>query len=259
MIKNPAELPDESFTLFLRPFEDDEFLYGVKPASTRSLRLRLQTPNSRTREEEVVWTFRRRFGRVVAVGQPGERLPLPGAHRFYLPLNDWKPAVSDLIRRARLVTLVAGTGPGTLWELTEAVRLLPPERLLLLVLSDEAGYERFREAVPKTFEDRARELREKGELPARAPSFPPYPALRNPDTKLTWIGVQGLIHFSSAWEPTFTRADPTAVRALTLQGRVRKVYRKQMLPVLKSVAENSISTTHSRTTDGRRAGASTQG
>ncbi|MEJ8653583.1 hypothetical protein WKI65_37450 [Streptomyces sp. MS1.AVA.3] len=80
----------------------------------------------------MVRQFRRRFGRVVAVGQPGERLPLPGADRFYLPLDDWQPVVSDLIGRARLVILIAGTGPGTLWELTEAARLLRPEQLLLL-------------------------------------------------------------------------------------------------------------------------------
>ncbi|WP_143064610.1 hypothetical protein [Streptomyces colonosanans] len=243
VIKDPVELPDRAFTLFLRPFEDDKFLYGVKSASTRSLRRRLETPVSRTREEVLVWTFRRRFGRIVAVGQPGERLPLPGAHRFYLPLNNWKPVVSDLVKRARLVILVAGTGPGTLWELTEVVRLLPPERLLVLVLSDEAGYERFREAVPKSFENRAKELRDSGDLPVTAPPFPEYPALRDPDTPTKWIGLQGLIHFSSSWQPTFTRADPTAVWALTLQGRVRKVHRRQILPVLKRTAENTASTT----------------
>ncbi|MBQ0986798.1 hypothetical protein KBZ10_20230 [Streptomyces sp. F63] len=233
IIERPEELADNSFVLFLRPFEEDRKLYEVKAANTRSLRARYSAPISRTYEEEIVWSLRRRFGRVVAVGRPGERLPLPGAHRFYLPLDDWQPVVSDLIGRARLVVLVAGTGPGTLWELTEAVRLLPPGQLLLLVFGDEAAYRRFQECVPEVFADRAEELRREGGEPVPAPAFPDYPPLCDPATGITQRGLRGIIHFGPDWTPAFVRYDFTAVRALTLTGKLLKAKRTQLDPVLR--------------------------
>ncbi|MGW7521799.1 hypothetical protein ACWGJ2_40165, partial [Streptomyces sp. NPDC054796] len=205
-----------------------------------------------TYEEEMVWTFRRRFGRLVAVGQPGERLPLPGAQRFYLPLHGWQPVVSELIGRARLVVLVAGTGPGTLWELTEAVRLLTPEQLLPLVMGDERAYRRFQEAVPGAFAERAQQLRAEGTEPVPAPVFPDYPSLHDPMFSGTLLGLQGIIHFDSAWVPTVTRVDVTAVRALTSTGRVLKTQRKQLRPVLTHVARRLPGEAPSRLTGGRR-------
>lgn len=48
----------------------------------------------------MVWQFRS-LGRVIAVGQPGEHLPQIGAERGYLPLDDWKDTVSNLIQGTR--------------------------------------------------------------------------------------------------------------------------------------------------------------
>ena len=61
---------------------------------------------------------------------PGEPLPLPGAARAYLPIDDWRDTVSGLIAGAHVVMLSAGPGPGTVWEFIEALRLLPPERYI---------------------------------------------------------------------------------------------------------------------------------
>jgi hypothetical protein len=239
VIERPQELPDRGFTLFLRPFDVDEQLNQVMLAPRVSIRERVTHTNGRTFEESLVRMFRRRFGRVVAVGRPSERLPLPGADRFYLPLAEWQAPVSDLIARARLVILVTGASEGTLWELTECVRLLPPERLLLLVYSDELDYQRFRNAVPEAFEKRSRELLAEGLEPVRAPVFTGYPPRHNPQTIMKWQGLQGLIHFDRSWKPTFTRCDHTAFWSLTLWGRQMKVYRRQMLPVLKRLKQET--------------------
>jgi hypothetical protein len=60
--------------------------------------------------------FGLQFGRVIAVGRPGEKLPFPGAEKVYLPGEGWQPIVSELISRARLAVLIAAPGPGTLWD-----------------------------------------------------------------------------------------------------------------------------------------------
>ncbi|MFD0169517.1 hypothetical protein ACFVJH_36110 [Streptomyces decoyicus] len=237
VIECPAQLVDHSFVLFLRPFEEDPRLYKVRRAASKSLRVQMTVPVSGTVEEGMVRQFRRRFGRVVAVGQPGERLPLPGADRFYLPLDDWQPVVSDLIGRARLVIIIAGTGPGTLWELTEAARLLRPEQLLLLVYGDEEAYRRFQEALPQAFAERARKLRSEEKAAALAPDLPDYPPLHDPTADGTLTGLQGIIHFDSAWTPTFVRCDRTAVKALTAAGTAWKIHRNQIKPVLDRVEQ----------------------
>ncbi|MFI6694658.1 hypothetical protein ACIBLA_23425 [Streptomyces sp. NPDC050433] len=233
---SPLKLGPEPFVLFLRPFAEDRKTFqagtafvGRSSALSMFMGLGLENPSSRTVEEWISRTFQR-FAKLLAVGQPGEKLPLPGADKLYLPLDAWQPVVSELIRRARLVVLVATPGPGTLWEFTEAVRLLPPARLVLLVLAEAAPpngsstYDRFRQAVPEAFATRDPRLQ-----PPRLPDCPP---LQHPD-RLTWEpAVRGIVHFDAAWTPEFLRLDPTALRALTHLGKVRKLARTQLEPLL---------------------------
>ncbi|MEU6234357.1 hypothetical protein [Kitasatospora sp. NPDC047058] len=241
ILGSPDEAGPEPFVLYLRPFAEDRNTFQQGPAFdpaasalNTALLLGLDNPGSRTFEERIARTFRR-FGRVIAVGQPGERLPLPGADKLYLPLNDWQPVVSDLIHRARLVVLVAGPGPGTLWEFTEAVRLLPPARLVLLVLPDAVTsppdspttYDRFRQAVPPAFAARA-----VSDPPPRLPECPP---LRHPDRMRREPSIRGFVRFGPAWTPEFVRLDPTAFRRRTELGVVRRLTRTQLEPFLTRV------------------------
>ncbi|MCO8275838.1 hypothetical protein M1L60_35185 [Actinoplanes sp. TRM 88003] len=137
VLDSPGAVGDEPFVLYLRSFVDDARLDVPQerpsmPALTKFLIA------GRSEEEQIARAVRR-IGRLVAVGEPGERLPYAGADRVHLPLDDWQEPVSDLIGRARLVVLSAGTSKGTLWELQECMRLLPPKRLVVLVpLESEA-------------------------------------------------------------------------------------------------------------------------
>ncbi|WP_369364383.1 hypothetical protein AB5L52_14590 [Streptomyces sp. CG4] len=154
-------------------------------------------------EEEYIADALRPVGPLVAVGTPGEILPFAGAARMYLPEEEevWHQPVSRLIERARLVTLTLGSSAGTMWELTEAMRILPPQRLLLMVpgMTGRAEYEAIRtknERALKALPEAARNQTWKSNTP---------PSLPNPPFK-EWSGPEiGLIHFSPDWEPTFTR------------------------------------------------------
>jgi hypothetical protein len=94
----------------------------------------------------------RPFGDMVAVGRPGEDLPVPGAVRLYAEDSQWQSVVREQMRAARLVVVRAGIGKGLLWEIGEALTRLPPERLLFLILDlPIAEYRAFAEQVAYSF------------------------------------------------------------------------------------------------------------
>jgi hypothetical protein len=109
--------------LYLRSFQTDP--------STMSRQLM----SGLTTEEEELASVLRPFGDMVAIGQPGERLPVPGATKMYADQSEWKAVVLDRMSTAPLVVIRAGNTPGLLWEMGQAVQTLEPKRLLILVLN----------------------------------------------------------------------------------------------------------------------------
>jgi hypothetical protein len=96
--------------LYLRSFRTD--------ASTR---IKILASGLATEEEQLADVLRP-FGDLIAIGRPGEPLPIPGAARMYATDSEWKSVVLDRMRSAPLVVIRAGTGPGLLWEVGQALR-----------------------------------------------------------------------------------------------------------------------------------------
>lgn len=96
--------------------------------------------------------------------------------------------MSGLIAGAHVVMLSAGPGPGTVWEFVEALRLLPPERLVLLAYG-AGDHDRFRTAVAAEY------ARRSGTEPGAPdtgcwpplPALPDYPPPTRPERPL-WEG-----------------------------------------------------------------------
>lgn len=225
-----------SYVLYLRPFADDLVGASMPTATPGSSPFASFILSGRTHEESLSRVFRR-FGTMVAVGRPGERLPLPGARRLYLPLDDWQDTVRMLIGRARLVVLGTGPGPGTVWELVEAVKTLPPTRLLLVVYHTPEVYEQFRAAAAAQFAARRAELRQAKGADWSPPALPDYPALKHPDRLRGNLVFKGLIYFDAGWESHFVRFDPTALRPFHGSGAVRKAVRRDITAVLDRLQE----------------------
>jgi hypothetical protein len=59
------------------------------------------------------------FGAFVAIGRPGERLPLLGAARTYETEEAWQGAALELMTSAKLIVMIAGTTSGLQWELDQ--------------------------------------------------------------------------------------------------------------------------------------------
>ncbi|MFJ3923938.1 hypothetical protein [Streptomyces sp. NPDC090022] len=220
-----------SYVLYLRPFALDRPLAAAPGGAPRgSFRSPFELPGL-TQEEFLVRQFDR-LGPVVAVGQPGERLPLLGARRGYLPLDDWQAAVSELISGAHVVMLSAAPGPGTVWEFTEAVRLTPPDRLLLLITSGPVVYDLFRDAAARAYADRRAA---DWPPPPRLPDWPAADALALPRDGGWTYPLEGVVTFDRTWRATFTPFRPAAPRVRWIWS-VRRLVRAELEPVIGPLA-----------------------
>jgi hypothetical protein len=132
-------------------------------------------------EEEQLREVLRPIGDLIAIGQPGEGLPKPGAARIYASDEEWKEVVKGQMQAARLVVIRAGGGENLLWELEHAVETLDPQKVLILVLGMKAKhYESFRMKVN----------------PVLGVSLPEVAALGD------FKGVSGFIGFGADWKPS---------------------------------------------------------
>ena len=104
-----------------------------------------------------------------------------------------------------------------MWELVECMRILPLDRLVLLVPLEEAEYDAFR------MEAQARLLAVPG-----APPLPPYrpdPRIKSP--RMGSTRLKALIYYTrvdQGWQPTFVWLESQILRITRLAGFRDKVY-----------------------------------
>ena len=179
--------------LYLRPFRSDY-------TTTKEIFHRSEWIT----EEEQLADVLRPFGELVAIGRPGESLPTPGAARIYASDAEWRDVVKRQMQTARLVVIMAAVGENVLWELTQAIRTLEPQKLLILVLKMKAKeYESFRtEASPILGVS----------LPARAPSW-------------RFGRVSGFISFAADWKPSFLALKGPYFRSGSFKSRAKYALR----------------------------------
>ncbi len=164
--------------LYLRTFRSDPSTAGYVFSSILTNRLL----SGLATEEEQLADVLRPFGDLVAIGQPGEALPKPGAARIYASDEEWKDVVKRQMQQARLVVIRAGVGENLLWELKQAVEILDPKKLLILVLNMKVNY--------------YDSFRLKADL-VLGTSLPEGFKLKR------FRRVSGFIAFASDWTPTF--------------------------------------------------------
>lgn len=263
-----TELVYTRYVLYLRPFAQDEAMFKMplKLIGGGNSGTAIFLLSGLTQEEYLVRRFRG-IGRVVAIGDPHEDLPLPGATRGYLPLEDWQGPVGGLIRGAHVVALAAGQGTGTVWEFTEAAHVMDLRRLILLVYCDEEEYTAFRDLVAVEYARRfpaVEQWRSLPELPAfkRKTSYGEFSR-----RKVLWLGgrkrvkaleewdfpLKGVVVFDENRVGEFRRFDPGAVPLTSLKRgwSLSRMIKRQLNPVLAELAElprNQERATAARTT-----------
>ena len=112
--------------LLLRSFQDD--------AMPIKLNLRINFLGRwRISVEEVLSNTLHRFGPVITIGRPGERLPLLGASREYVDDDRWQDRVRERIAQSRLIILILGESRGLGWEIQTLVKMDAMDRVILVV------------------------------------------------------------------------------------------------------------------------------
>jgi hypothetical protein len=187
--------------LYLRAFRSDESTRGYVFANafwTGSI------PWARATLEEQLADALRPFGYLVAIGQPGEGLPKPGAARIYASDDEWKEVVRRQMQAALLVIIRAGVGENLLWEAKEAIETLNPQKVLILVFRMKAKhYESFRTKVTQIL----------------GVSLPEDATLQ------PLLGrVSGFIGFDTDWKPIVFRFRPSVYNTWNLKLALRPVF-----------------------------------
>lgn len=121
---------DAAPVLFLRSFEDDQFNFNG--SAWNPLRRWLALWSFRRNLDETLVDEVARYGRVVALGRPGEtRIPF-GSERYYSTHDDWQRVITETARRAHSIVIVAGDTPGVRWEYALLAREGLLDRTLLI-------------------------------------------------------------------------------------------------------------------------------
>lgn len=120
VIKNDRRPP----VVFLRSFKDDEQF-----ASNTSRGIYFD--DRRTFEENLVHELKR-YGPVVAIGDPSDTTPPLGAARSYVADSDWKETAEELIRSSQFLIIMLGDTGGIEWELSTVLALRAWSRTIIV-------------------------------------------------------------------------------------------------------------------------------
>jgi hypothetical protein len=232
IISSPKDLVAGSYALYLRSFEEDPQMARLHRISRPSALLRgyftAGNPEEERLADALTWA-----GLPVGVGQPGQRVPHVGIPRMYLPLHGWEEPVREMMRGASLVVLVLGHGTGTLWELGEAMRILPPQRLVLLVTMARDEYDRCREVVNAELWKQATMVRRETGAHWKPPSLPDYT-----EGPVVASRIRGLIYFTPAWDAVFVRLE----RPPLLENQLMGALDRSMWPAAVQLTEYELRT-----------------
>jgi hypothetical protein len=216
VVKSPGHEP---YVLFVRPIPGEPQLSFGQPVLPAVARYGFMSWAEFSVEEELQKIFKP-YGTLMCVGEPGNGLGLPGGTRLYVPPDNWRPIVSKAMEHARLVILTTEATEEILWALTEAVRLLPPSRLLLFAPRDRDTYERFRQCAAERLH------------PARRLSFPKYPY--KDDDRDDGVALPDVIHFDADWRPKFLRLQPPDGAPVIGRRARREMVQTLLRPLLES-------------------------
>jgi Ca2+/Na+ antiporter len=118
VLESDEDLP----VIFLRSFQDDKVKVDIAAAPVSD------EPGERVLKEygkidlEVLLTSEaEKIGPFVAIGEPGEWTPLPGAFRAYFSDEEWQPAIQKWMEKARVIIILAGITEMVGWEIGKIV------------------------------------------------------------------------------------------------------------------------------------------
>ncbi|MFC5835414.1 septum formation family protein [Nonomuraea insulae] len=179
--------------LYLRSFRDDKLRVYTHMSPRHSLLERLLAFRRERFELMLTWHLWR-FGPVVAVGRPGERLAQLGAAREYLPAGTWQAEIEDRILNASAIVVVLGRTEGLAWELRTIERLAAADKMMIVVPP-------LREAELERRWDAFNEI-------GGSAGWPPVPAAARRHALVVTLSRAESVTLSRAESATLSRTEP---------------------------------------------------
>jgi hypothetical protein len=206
----PGDGPDPA-VVYLRSFGDDKEYVPSPPGALFP---------RRTVEEDLTETLASIARPIVAIGRPGERLPSVGAYRCYVGDDRWQATVGQLLARTRFVVMRMGETPGLRWELSQCVRDLAPEQLVLWLPNVQFANKQMRRRRVERYE--AFRAWASGILPRGLPAE---------------IGDARFIGFDTDWVPRVVAVAGTTARDFFLSTRFSYGASNQFEPMCRELSE----------------------
>lgn len=194
----PEDLKLEPATVYFRPFGGGD---GRLPGGRHFVD-----------EQGLARIFSGKNGRFWVAGRERDIAAAAFMPRMPLPEGDWKSPVTAALPLTKVVVLPAVDAPETVWQFTEAVRILPPARMVLLLPGGEGAddaYQAFCASVARGLKERDAEMRRAHGASFRQPTLPATVDSLGDDL-LAGIRVRGAILFGSGWEPELVLLGATA-------------------------------------------------
>jgi len=117
----------ETFTLYLRSFVDDQTEVLHDGLAFRVwLADRLFDVIRYVRFEDILAGSIWRFGKALALGRPGDNLPVSGALRLEASSENWKDVITDLAHRANNILMTVGLTSGLMMGICPTLRREQP-------------------------------------------------------------------------------------------------------------------------------------
>jgi hypothetical protein len=171
--------------LYLRSFRADDVTSHTVPGPTFAA--------YRTDEQQIARAFET-LGPVLAIGRPGEPLPMVGAARSYVSGDEWQQVVLEMITKARLIVITAGEGAGLMWEIEQTVARVVPENIVVFIPFGRDSYDSFRSRAEPYFGRK---------LPAWIPG-----------QRRSSTAIRAAVYFDAGWTAHFVRLDSVKRRSL---------------------------------------------
>ncbi len=147
--------------LYLRSFEAEvlnfilhrggEYLSAQLPGEKRPKRRAIVASIVKSRrnpfldEQMILAQALERIGPYIAIGRPSEtfRDMDLGAAKKYVSDDEWQAVVREWLNKSAAIVVEAGDSAGLGWEIDEVVRVVAPQRLLIICSHTDEAYESF--------------------------------------------------------------------------------------------------------------------
>jgi len=138
-----SNVNSNEIVLYLRSFSDD--LVTSKTQTAYQVR-GIDLPQMTTEEEILAEEFNR-FGKFISAANPNTNIPNPGAIQISFEEKEWRDRIKGLMKTSNFVILRIGEGEHLKWEIDQAITLVEPKKLLMLIPMNEDAFHEFRERL----------------------------------------------------------------------------------------------------------------